>query len=136
LKEDLGAESEGSTKTVTETITGILAEAPLPPRCFPGELFMIRYDSPPRDRETNSQRAIREGRNADHARCRREVDAATTAANAEGSPAIGGRDADQQRGCRVARNLDEEFIQVNGHEAQPTPSANLVMAMKELSRLR
>jgi hypothetical protein len=46
LKEDLGAESEGSTKTITETITGILAEAPLPPRCFPGELFMISYDSP------------------------------------------------------------------------------------------
>lgn len=47
FEEEPGVESEGFTKTVTKTITDILTETPSPPRRFPGELFMISYDSPP-----------------------------------------------------------------------------------------
>jgi hypothetical protein len=46
LEEDPRAELEGSTKTVTETVTNILGETPSPPRHFLGELFMVSYDSP------------------------------------------------------------------------------------------
>lgn len=54
LEEDPRAESEGSTKTITETITDILVETPSLPRRFLRELFMVSYDSSPRDNETNS----------------------------------------------------------------------------------
>jgi hypothetical protein len=94
---------------------------------------MIRCDSPPRDRETNSQSVIREGRNVDCAWRRKQADAI---ANAGASTAIGGGDADQQRGRRVAHKLNEKFVQVDRHVVQPMPSANLAMAMNELSRLQ
>lgn len=54
LEGDPRVESEGSTKTITVIVTNILAETPSPPRCLLGELFLVSYDSPPLDRETNS----------------------------------------------------------------------------------
>lgn len=65
LEEDLGAESKGSTETITETITDLIATTPSQPRFFPEELFMISSDSATVDGETNSQRTAREKRNTD-----------------------------------------------------------------------
>ena len=64
------------------------------------------------------------------------MEAATVATvAAEGGTVDGGGDADKQGGHHVARNLADEFLQVDGHEVQPTPSANLVVALNELGRL-
>ena len=35
----------------------------------------------------------------------------------------------------LQRNLDDEFVLVDGHDVYKTPSANLVMATNELTRL-
>ena len=91
---------------------------------------MVCHDSTVRDGETNSQRAARENRNADHARCR------TDEANAAAAPATGGNMVHSQGNLRVARNLDLEFLQVYGHDVQRTPSANLAVAANELARLQ
>ena len=56
LEADLGAESEGSTKTVTETITDLIANSPSLSKCFPRKIFMICADSVARDGETDAQR--------------------------------------------------------------------------------
>jgi hypothetical protein len=55
-------------------------------------------------------------------------------ANPSGAVAGAGA-ADQQGGARFVHILNEAFLQVNGHEVQPTPSANLAIAMNEPSRL-
>jgi hypothetical protein len=44
-------------------------------------------------------------------------------------------DADRQQGHNVVRDLNVAFDLVNGHEVQPTPSANLAIAMNEIRRL-
>lgn len=81
-------------------------------------------------------RAAREERNTDHARRRREAKATTAAATANPGEAVAGAGAaDQQGGARVVHNLNEAFLQVDGHEVQPTPSANLVVSMNELIRV-
>jgi len=90
LEEDLGAESEGSTKTITETVTKTITNTSIIPQHFPEELFMISCDSTTRDGETNSQHAAREGRNANRAKRRTEQ------ANAAAAVTIGGGAADQQ----------------------------------------
>ena len=41
----------------------------------------------------------------------------------------------QGRPCQLYRNLDDEFIRVDGHDVYKTPSANLAMAANELTRL-
>ena len=46
--------------------------------------------------------------------------------------------AEQQldsQGRPLQRNLDEEFLRVEGHDVFRTPSANLVVAANELARL-
>ena len=41
----------------------------------------------------------------------------------------------QGRPCQLQRNLDEEFLHVDGHEVFKSPSANLAVAANELARL-
>ena len=41
----------------------------------------------------------------------------------------------QGRPCQLQRNLNDEFIRVDGHIVYKTPSANLAMATNELARL-
>ena len=41
----------------------------------------------------------------------------------------------QGRPCQLQRNLDDEFVRVNGHDVYKTPSANLAVATNELTRL-
>jgi hypothetical protein len=135
LEADPGVESEGSTKTITKTITDLITTTASPPRCFPKEIFMISTDSAARNGETDSQRVAREGRNVDRARHRREADAVVAVANANAGKTINGGAANQQGGHRVVRNPNEEFVQVDGHEVLPTLSANLAVAMNKLGRL-
>jgi len=39
------------------------------------------------------------------------------------------------QGRPLHRNLDEDFLRVNGHDVYKTPSANLAVAANELARL-
>ena len=41
----------------------------------------------------------------------------------------------QGRPRPLQRNLDDEFVHVDGHDVYKTPSANLVVATNELARL-
>ena len=41
----------------------------------------------------------------------------------------------QGRPHQLQRNLDDEFVRVDGHNVYKTPSANLAMAANELARL-
>ena len=41
----------------------------------------------------------------------------------------------QGRPRPLRRNLDDEFVHVDGHDVYKTPSANLAMAANELARL-
>ena len=126
LEVDPGAESEGSTKTITETIS----DTSVIPRRFPGELFMISCYSAALDGETNSQRVAHEGRNSDRTRRRTKADATIAAV------AAGGGVADQHGGRHVVHNRIEEFHQVDSIDVQPTPIANLAMALNELTRIQ
>ena len=54
LETDLGAESEGSTKTITKTITDLIANTPSPSRSG-SRIFMISTNSAAHDGETHSQ---------------------------------------------------------------------------------
>ena len=39
------------------------------------------------------------------------------------------------QGRPLQRNLDDEFVRVDGHDAYKTPSANLAVATNELAQL-
>jgi hypothetical protein len=54
LEADLGAELEGSTKNITETIIDLITTTASLPRCFPKEIFMISANSAARNGETDS----------------------------------------------------------------------------------
>ena len=41
----------------------------------------------------------------------------------------------QGRPRQLHRNLDDEFVRVDGHDVYKTPSANLAVATNELARL-
>ena len=41
----------------------------------------------------------------------------------------------QGRSRHLHRNLNDEFVRVDGHDVYKTPSANLAMATNELARL-
>ena len=41
----------------------------------------------------------------------------------------------QGRPCPLRCNIDDEFVRVNGHDVNKTPSANLAMAANELTQL-
>ena len=42
----------------------------------------------------------------------------------------------QGRPRPLCRNLDDEFVHVDGHDVYKTPSTNLAMATNELARLK
>ena len=62
LEENLDFESQGSTETVAETTT---VQPPFPP-FRGGAIFNVSVDSPPRDGETEEDRAAHINRNANH----------------------------------------------------------------------
>ena len=65
LEENLDSESQGSTETLAKTFT---EQLPLPP--FRGSaIFNISVDRPPRNGETEEERAARENRNVNRAQC-------------------------------------------------------------------
>ena len=114
-EENPDSESQGSTETTTEATTKLLL---LPP-FRGGAIFNISVDSPARNGETEEERTAREGRNANRAQRRAEA-------------------AEQQRDEHrrpIGRNLNNEFIHVDGHDVYTTPSANLAVAANELARL-
>ena len=59
LEESLDSESQGSTETLAETFT---EQLPLPP-FWGGATLNVSVDSPPRNGETEEERAARETRN-------------------------------------------------------------------------
>ena len=119
-EENPDSESQGSTETVTETNTELLL---LPP-FRGGAIFNVSVDSPPRNGETEEERTARENRNVNRAQRRADEIALAT--------------AEQQRDAHrrpIGRNLDDEFVRVDGHDVYKTPSANLAVAANELARL-
>ena len=63
LEENPDSESQGSTETVAETTA---EQLPLPP-FRGGAIFNVSVDSPPREVETEEDRAARVNRNINHA---------------------------------------------------------------------
>ena len=59
LEENPDSESQGSMETLAETFTG---QPPLPP-FRGGAIFNVSIDSPPRNGETEEERATRENQN-------------------------------------------------------------------------
>ena len=82
--------------------------------------------APPREGETEEDRAARVNRNINRAQ-RRANEAALVLAEAQLDS--------QGRPRQLHRNLDDEFVRVDGHDIYKTSSANLVMAANELARL-
>ena len=111
-------------ETLAETFT---EQPPLPP-FQGGAIFNVSIDSPPQNGETDEERAARENRNVNRAqRCENE----RTLAMAE---AAHDNQFDSQ-GRPLHRNLDKDFLRVDGHDVYKTPSANLVVAANELAQL-
>ena len=100
LEENLDSESQGSTKTITETTTKLL---PLPP-FRGGTIFNVSVDSPPREGETEEDRTACINMNVNRAQHR---------AN-ETSLVMAEAQFDSQ-GRPLQRNLDDEFVRVDGH---------------------
>ena len=98
---------------------------PLPP-FRGGAIFNVSVDSPPWEGETEEDRAARVNRNVNRAQ-RRANEAALAMAEAQLDS--------QGRPRQLHRNLDDEFIHVDGHDVYKTPSANLAMAANELAWL-
>ena len=107
-------------ETVAETTIELL---PLPP-FRGGAIFNVSVDSPPREGETEEDRATHVNRNINRVQCRAN-EAALAMAKAQ---------LDLQ-GRPLQCNLDDEFVRVDGHDIYKTPSANLAMAANELARL-
>ena len=80
-------------------------------------IFNVSVDSPPRNGETEEERATRENRNVNRAQRR---------AN-ENALAMAEQQLDSQ-GRPLQCNLDEEFLHVDGHDVYKTSSANLAVA--------
>jgi len=114
-------------ETVAETTT-------MQPPFLPfhgGAIFNVSIDSPPRDVETDGDHAAHVNRNANHAQHR-----ANEAAIVLAEAARNGEQLDSQgRPHPLCRNLNNEFVCVDGHDVYKTPSANLAVAANELARL-
>ena len=123
MEENPDFESQGSTETVAETT----AVQPLFPPFRGGEIFNVSVDSPPRDGETEEDRAAHINRNVNRAQ-RRANEAALMLAEAACNDQLDS----QGRPRPLQRNLDDEFVRVDGHDVYKTPSANLAMAANEL----
>ena len=107
-------------ETVAETTIELL---PLPPFCG-GAIFNISIDSPPQNGETEEERVAHENQNVNRAQRRANK---IVLARAE-------QQLDSQ-GRPLQRNLDDEFVRVDGHDVYKTLSANLAVAANELTRL-
>ena len=124
LEENPDSESQGSTEPLAEVFT---EQPPLPP-FRGGAIFNVSIDSPPRNGETDEERAARENRNANRAQ-RRDNERAIAMAKAARDNQI------DSQGRPLHRNLNEEFLRVDGHDVFKTPSANLAVAANELAHL-
>ena len=107
-------------KTIAETTA---EQLPFPP-FHGGAIFNVSVDSPPQEGEIEEDRAAHVNRNINRAQCR---------ANEPGL-AMAEAQLDSQ-GRPLQHNLNDEFVHVDGHDVYKTPSANLVVATNELTRL-
>jgi len=82
--------------------------------------------APPREGETEEDRAARVNRNINRAQ-RRANEAALVLAEAQ----LDSQGRPRQLQC----NLDDEFVHVDDHDIYKSPSANLVVAANELAWL-
>ena len=114
-------------ETVAETVA---IQTPFPP-FHGGGIFNVSIDSPPRDGETDEDHAARVNKNANCAQ-RRANEASIVLAEA----AHNGEQLNSQGRPRpLRRNLDDEFVRVDGHDVYQTPSANLAVDANELAWL-
>ena len=113
-------------ETITETTT---IQPPLLP-FRGGRIFNVSVDNPPWDGETKEDHTAHINRNVNYAQ-RRANEAALVLAEAARNNQLDS----QGRTCPLQRNLDDEFVHVDGHDVYKTPSANLVMAANELAQL-
>ena len=109
-------------ETIAETTTELL---PLPP-FRGGAIFNVSVDSPPWEGETEEDHATHVNRNINRAQCR---------ANEPGLAMAEAQLDSQGRPHQLQRNLDDEFVHVDGHDVYKTPSANLAVATNGLARL-
>jgi len=93
-------------------------------------IFNVSVDSPPRNSETEEERVARENRNINRAQCRENK-----AAIARAEATRYNRLDSQGRPLPLHRDLDKEFLRVDGHNVFKTPSANLAVAANELACL-
>ena len=111
-----------------ETLAKTFSEQLLLPPFWGGAIFNVSIDSPPRNGETDEERAARENRNANRAQ-RRENERALAMAEAARNNQF------NLQGRPLHRNLDEDFLRVDGHAVFKTPSANLAVVANKLARL-
>ena len=113
-------------ETIAETTT---EQLPFP-TFHGGAIFNVSVDSPPQEGETKEDRAARVNRNTNHAQ-RRANEATIVLAKGARNKQLDS----QGRPRPLQRNLDDEFVRVDGHDVYKTPSANLIVAANELARL-
>ena len=124
LEENPDSESQGSTEPLAETFT---KQPPLLP-FRGGTIFNVSIDSPPWNGETDKERTARENRNANRAQ-HRDNECAIAMAEAARDNQF------DSQGRPIHRNLNEEFLHVDGHDIFKTSSANLAVAANELAHL-
>jgi hypothetical protein len=111
-------------ETLAETTT---EQLPLPP-FRGGAIFNISVDNPPRNGETEEECAARENRNVNHAQRQANEHALAIAEVARNNQI-------DSQGRPLHRNLNDEFVRVNGHDIYKTLSTNLAVATNELARI-
>ena len=126
LEENLDSESQGSMETIIETT---VEQPPFPP-FRGGGIFNVSVDSPLREGETEEDRTTCVNRNVNCAQ-RRANKAALVLAEAARNDQLDS----QGRPHQLQRNLNDEFVYVDGHDVYQTPSANLTVAANELAWL-
>ena len=109
-----------------ETVAETSIEQPSFPPFHGGAIFNVSVDSPPREGETEEDRATCVNGNA-HCVQRQANEVALVMAEAQLDS--------QGRPRQLQRNLDDEFVRVDSHDIYKTPSTNLVVAANELARL-
>ena len=124
LEENPDSESKGSMEPLAETFT---KQPPLLP-FWGGAIFNVSIDSPPRNGEIDEERATRENRNANRAQ-RHDNERAIAMAEAARDNQF------DSQGRPLHRNLNEEFLRVDGHDVFKTPSANLAVVANKLAHL-
>ena len=112
-----------------ETLAETFSEQLLLPPFQGGAIFNVSIDSPPQNGETEEQRVARENQNINRVQ-RRENEVAIARVEA----AQNNRLDSQGRPLPLHRDLDEEFLCVDGHDVFKTPSANLAVTANELAR--